>query len=91
MLYSVHNSYKYPKLACESPVGAQIMQQYPVTETPVNMTTSLAPTSPDDATDCLQCLIIMYGETHIDTLAQLLNLTAYAETEYSHHSHLHHR
>jgi hypothetical protein len=72
-------------------VGAQIMQQYPVTETPVNMTTSLAPTSPDDATDCLQCLIIMYGETHIDTLAQLLNLTAYAETEYSHHSHLHHR
>ena len=40
--------------------------------------------SPDDARDCLQCLIIMYGETHIDTLAQLLNLTAYAETEYSH-------
>lgn len=40
-------------------------------------------TSPDDAEDCLQYLIIMYGETHIDTLAQLLNLTAYAETEYS--------
>ena len=38
----------------------------------------------EDARDCLQCLIIMYGETHIDTLAQLLNLTAYAETEYSH-------
>jgi hypothetical protein len=39
---------------------------------------------PEDATDCLQCLILMYGETHIDTLAQLLNLTAYAESEYSH-------
>lgn len=39
---------------------------------------------PEDARDCLQCLIIMYGETHIDTLVQLLNLTAYAETEYSH-------
>ena len=38
----------------------------------------------EDATDCMQCLIIMYGETHIDTLAQLLNLTAFAETEYSH-------
>ena len=38
----------------------------------------------EDATDCMQCLIIMYGETHIDTLAQLLNLTACAETEYSH-------
>ena len=40
-------------------------------------------TSPDDAEDCLHYLIIMYGETHIDTLAQLLNLTAYAENEYS--------
>ena len=39
---------------------------------------------PEDATDCMQCLILMYGETHIDTLAQLLNLTAFAETEYSH-------
>jgi len=39
---------------------------------------------PEDARDCLQCLILMYGETHIDTLAQLLNLTAYAESEYSH-------
>jgi len=38
----------------------------------------------DDARDSLQCLIIMYGETHIDTLAQLLNLTAYAESRYSH-------
>ena len=38
----------------------------------------------EDARDSLQCLILMYGETHIDTLAQLLNLTACAETEYSH-------
>ena len=40
--------------------------------------------TPEDARDCLQCLIIMYGETHIDTLAQLLNLTDYAEAEYFH-------
>ena len=39
---------------------------------------------PEDATDCMQCLILMYGETHINTLVQLLNLTAYAESEYSH-------
>ncbi len=38
----------------------------------------------EDATDCMQCLILMYGETHIDTLTQLLNLTAFAETEYAH-------
>jgi len=62
------------------------MQEYQVTEASVNMTPSLSPDSPDDARDCLQCLIMMYGETHINTLAQLLNLTAYAETEYSHRS-----
>ena len=39
---------------------------------------------PEEATDCMQCLILMYGETHINTLLQLLNLTAYAESEYSH-------
>ena len=39
---------------------------------------------PEDVKDCMQCLITLYGETHIDTLAQLLNLTAYAETEFSH-------
>ena len=39
---------------------------------------------PEDATDCMQCLILMYGETHINTLTELLNLTAYAESEYSH-------
>ena len=88
MLYLAHNSYTYPKLACELPVGAQIMQEIPVAETPVNTTRTPLPTTPDDARDCLQCLILMYGETHIDTLAQLLNLTAYAETEYSHHCHL---
>ena len=88
MLYSSHNSYNYPKLACQLPVGAQIMQEYQVTDAPAKVTSTLPPTSPDDARDCLQCLIIMYGETHIDTLAQLLNLTAYAETQYSHRSHL---
>jgi len=31
----------------------------------------------------MQCLIIMYGETRIDNLAQLLYLTANAETSYS--------
>jgi hypothetical protein len=40
--------------------------------------------SPEDARDSLQCLIIMYGETHIKTLAQLLNLTACAESRFSH-------
>jgi hypothetical protein len=39
--------------------------------------------APEDARDCLQCLIMLYGETHIDTLAELLNLTAYAETRFS--------
>ncbi len=39
---------------------------------------------PEDARDCLSCLIILYGETHIDTLAQLLNLTNYAQIEFSH-------
>jgi len=87
MLYSDHNSYKNPNLARKLPVGAQIMQEHQVTEAPVNMTSTHPPASPDDARDCLQCLIIMYGETHIDTLAQLLNLTTYAETEYSNHSH----
>lgn len=38
---------------------------------------------PNDAKDCMQCLIIMYGETHIDNLAQLLYLTANAEASYS--------
>jgi hypothetical protein len=39
---------------------------------------------PEQATDCMQCLILIYGQTHIKTLTQLLNLTAYAESEYSH-------
>ena len=45
---------------------------------------------PEDVTDCMQCLITLYGDTHIDTLAQLLNLTAYAEAEFSHY-HVQHR
>lgn len=57
------------------------MQEYQATEASLNTTPAH---SPDDARDFLQCLIMMYGETHIDTLAQLLHLTAYAETEYSH-------
>lgn len=39
---------------------------------------------PEDTKDCLQCLIILYGETHIETLAELLNLTNYAQIEFSH-------
>jgi len=61
-------------------VGAQIMQDQPAQQMPVH---DFVPEL-EDARDSLQCLILMYGETHIDTLAQLLNLTAYAETEYSH-------
>ena len=38
---------------------------------------------PEDVGGCLQCLIILYGETHIDTLAELLNLTDYAAAEYA--------
>ena len=44
----------------------------------------LNPESPLDARDCLQLLIIEYGDTHIDTLAQLLHLTSSVEVEFSH-------
>lgn len=56
------------------------MQEQPAEQLPVHASV------PDleDARDSLQCLILMYGETHIDTLAQLLDLTVCAETEYSH-------
>lgn len=63
-------------------MGAQSMQEPQIKQQPVQTSVQ----SPDDARDCLQCLIIMYGETHIDTLAQLLNLTAYAESRYSRRS-----
>ncbi len=56
------------------------MQENTVEHQPLNP--SLLVTS--DIKDCVQCLIVIYGEEHIDTLAQLLSLTAYAETEYSH-------
>jgi hypothetical protein len=59
---------------------AQTMQEQQAEQLPGHV---LVP-DPEDATDCMQCLILMYGETHIDTLAQLLNLTACAESEYSH-------
>lgn len=55
------------------------MQEYPLKPTTVPSSLKAA----EDARDCLQCLIILYGETHIDTLAQLLNLTAYAESKFS--------
>ena len=42
------------------------------------------PASPLEARDCLQLLIIEYGDTHIDTLAQLLHLTSSVEIEFSH-------
>ena len=42
------------------------------------------PESPLDARDCLQLLIIEYGDTQIDTLAQLLHLTSSVEVEFSH-------
>ena len=61
-------------------VGAQIMQEQPAEKLPAHDSVPEL----EDARDSLQCLILMYGETHIDTLVQLLNLTAYAETEYSH-------
>ena len=55
------------------------MQEHPVKQSSAQ---SSLP-APEDARDCLQCLIILYGETHIDTLAQLLNLTTYAESRFS--------
>ena len=42
------------------------------------------PQSALDARDCLQLLIIEYGDTQIDTLAQLLHLTSSVEVEFSH-------
>ena len=53
------------------------MQENTVEHQPLNP--SLLVTS--DIKDSVQCLIVIYGEEHIDTLAQLLSLTAYAETE----------
>jgi hypothetical protein len=61
-------------------VGAQIMQEQQAEQLPGH---TFAP-DPDEVKDCLQCLILMYGETHIKTLTELLNLTAFAESEYSH-------
>ena len=58
--------------------GAQIMQKHEEKQPPAHAVL------PEDVTDSMDCLITLYGETHIDTLAQLLNLTAFAETEYSH-------
>jgi len=78
MLYFSYNSYNI----CDGylSTGAQSMQEPQMKQKSVQTSVQ----SLDDARDSLQCLIIMYGETHIDTLAQLLNLTAYAERRYSH-------
>ena len=35
-----------------------------------------------EARDCLHLLIMEYGDTHIDTLAQLLHLTSSVEIEF---------
>lgn len=75
MLYSLHNSYNICH-GCLS-AGPHIMQERPVKQSPKQPAL-------EDARDCLQCLIILYGETHIDTLTQLLNLTTYAESRFSH-------
>jgi len=74
MLYSLHNSYKI----CHGCLfaGPQIMQERPVKQSPQQPAL-------EDARDCLQYLIILYGETQIDTLTQLLNLTTYAESRFS--------
>jgi hypothetical protein len=56
------------------------MHEHPLKQTPQQT----SGTTLEGARDCLQCLIILYGETHIDTLAQLLHLTAYAESLFSH-------
>jgi len=61
--------------------GAQIMQDQQQEE---QLPGHIFVPDPEDATDCMQCLILMYGETHMKTLTELLNLTAYAESEYSH-------
>ena len=56
------------------------MQEQPLSHQ--SLISSLLATN--DIKDCIQCLLVIYGEEHIDTLAHLLSLTAYAETEYSH-------
>jgi hypothetical protein len=50
-------------------------------------TEELADKVPDsvmEARDCLQLLLIEFGDTHIDTLAQLIDLTTLVEIEFSH-------
>jgi len=44
----------------------------------------LVPDDAMDARDCLQLLLIEYGDTHIDTLAQLFELTNRVELEFPH-------
>jgi hypothetical protein len=56
------------------------MHEHPSKQTPLQ-TSRL---ELEDVRDCLQCLILLYGETHIDTLAQLLHLTSYAESRFLH-------
>lgn len=42
------------------------------------------PESVADCRDCLQLLLMEYGDTHIDNLAQLFDLTSRVEIEFSH-------
>lgn len=74
----------YDYSALLSVQGAQIMQDQQAAQQTEQLPVHAFAPDPEDATDCMQCLILMYGETHINTLTELLNLTAYAESEYSH-------
>lgn len=47
-------------------------------------TEKIIPADIMDARDSLQLLVIEFGDTHIDTLAQLIDLTTLAEIEFSH-------
>jgi hypothetical protein len=44
----------------------------------------LVPDDVMDARDCLQLLLIEYGDIHIDTLAQLFDLNNRVELEFPH-------
>jgi hypothetical protein len=60
-------------------VGRAIMQELNTKEL-----AELVPEDVMDARDCLQLLLIEYGDTHIDTLAQLFELTNRVEHEFPH-------
>jgi len=45
---------------------------------------NIVPESISECRDCLQLLLMEYGDTHIDNLAQLFDLTSRVEIEFSH-------